>query len=118
MASSAALEPAAVISAVTPATFRWVTLELKPVAAPADHSHMDVASIALQGLSQSETQLDAAASSLVDSATGTSGSANLDTLDLSTNILELIAAQTQFSIDLSTVKAAEQVQQSTIDLLA
>jgi len=79
---------------------------------------MDVASIALQGLSQSETQLDAAASSLVDSATGTSGSANLDTLDLSTNILELIAAQTQFSIDLSTVKAAEQVQQSTIDLLA
>lgn len=77
----------------------------------------DIAGTAQQGLTQAEANLNSAAANLVNAAAPSSAGAS-DSVDISTQILELLAAQTEFNLNLSSVEAADQVQQSTINLLA
>jgi len=77
---------------------------------------MDLSAIALQGLDQAQVQLQNAASKLAgaDSPDG----AGLDTVDLSTEIVALMSAQNQYAANLSTLKTADQLQQSSLDVIA
>jgi len=79
---------------------------------------MDLSAIALQGLSQAEVQLDAAASGLATAGAASPNGANLDVVDLSSQIVALTSAQTAFAIDLATLKTADQVQENLINLTA
>jgi flagellin-like hook-associated protein FlgL len=78
---------------------------------------MDISSIALQGVEQAQVQLDAATESLVSAGASPNG-ANLDTADLASGIVALTSAQVQLQLSLSTLKTADQVQQTTLNLLA
>jgi Flagellar basal body rod FlgEFG protein C-terminal len=78
---------------------------------------MDISTIALQGLDQASAQLDAAASQIASAGASPDG-ANLDTVDLSTQMVALMSAQNLFAANLATLKTAEQMQKSVIDLTA
>jgi flagellin-like hook-associated protein FlgL len=71
----------------------------------------------LQGVEQAQVQLDAATESLVSAGASPNG-ANLDTADLASGIVALTSAQVQLQLSLSTLKTADQVQQTTLNLLA
>jgi len=79
---------------------------------------MDPSSIALQGLQLAEVQLNAAAARLADAGGASPNGANLDVVDLSQDLVALIAAQTSFSVNVATLKTADQMQKSLIDLTA
>ena len=78
---------------------------------------MDISAIALQGVEQAQVQLDAATASLASAGTSPGG-ANLDTADLASGIVALNSAQTLLQLSLSTLKTADQVSQTTLNLLA
>jgi flagellar hook protein FlgE len=79
---------------------------------------MDLSAIALQGLAQADAQLEAAAIGLASAGTASPDGANLDTVDLSTQILALMAAQNAFAINLATLKTVDQIQKNLIDIKA
>jgi flagellar basal body rod protein FlgC len=83
----------------------------------ADVNNMDLSTIALQGLAQAEVQLNAAASTLANAGAASPNGANLDVVSLSTEIVALNSAKTLFDVNLSTLKTADQILQSTINLL-
>ena len=78
---------------------------------------MDPSSIALQGLQQAEVQLNAAASQLAKAGASPNG-ANLDVVDLSAEMVGLMSAQTMFSVNIATLKIADQMQKARIDITA
>jgi hypothetical protein len=84
----------------------------------ADSRDMDVSAIALQGLQQADAQVEQAASTIASFGASTPAGANLDVVDLSSAILALSSAQTQSSVNLSTLKVADQMQKSVIDMIA
>lgn len=77
---------------------------------------MDISAIALQGLDAAQGQLEAAATAIA-SAGALSGGAN-DTVSLSTEVVALLSAKNQASVDIATLKIADQTQKSLVDLLA
>ena len=79
---------------------------------------MDLSAIALHGSAQAEVQLNAAASSLANAGAASPNGANLDVVNLSAEILALNSAKTLFDVNLSSLKTADQIQQTTINLLA
>ena len=80
---------------------------------------MDASSIALQGLQQADTQLDAAAAARIASASANSpDGAPVDVVDLSTEMVALMSARNLFDANLATLKTADQMQKSLIDLKA
>jgi hypothetical protein len=79
---------------------------------------MDLASIALQGLEQSETQLNSAIINLASFGASSPNDVPLDTTDLVTDITALMSVQDQFSINLNTLNAADRIQKNTVDLFA
>jgi hypothetical protein len=79
---------------------------------------MDLSTSALQGLQQANTQLNSAASSIASFQSSTPAGANVDTVDISTDVVALLSAQNLYSANLATSKTAEQVSQSTLDILA
>jgi flagellar hook protein FlgE len=79
---------------------------------------MDPSSIALQGLQQAEVQLNAAAAKLADAGGASRNGANLDVVDLSAEMVALMSARTFFSANLATLKTADRIQKSLIDLTA
>ena len=79
---------------------------------------MDISSIALQGLQQADTQLASAASKIASFQSNTSAGANLDTVDLSAVMVALLSAKNSFWANAATVKVAEEIQKTTVDLLA
>lgn len=79
---------------------------------------MDISAVALQGLDQASAQLDSAATQIASMGAGSPDGANLDVVSLSEEMVALMSAKTLFSANLSTLKTADQVQQSTIDLMA
>ncbi len=79
---------------------------------------MDLSAIALQGLEQGQAQLEQAAIRLAGAGAESPDGANLDTVDLSVEIVALMSAKTQFSANLSTLKTADQIQKNVIDLMA
>jgi hypothetical protein len=84
----------------------------------ADREGMDLSSIALQGLAQAEAQLEEAASGLASAGAASPSGANLDTVDLSTQILALLAAQNAVAINVATLKTVDQIQKNLIDIKA
>lgn len=78
---------------------------------------MDPSSIALQGLQQADAQLEAAASAIASAGAPDSG-AGVDVVSLSAEMVALMAAQTQFEANLATLKTADQMQQSLMDVTA
>jgi flagellar hook protein FlgE len=79
---------------------------------------MDISAIALQGLDQASAQLEAAAAGIASAGTASPNGANLDTLSLSEEVVALMSAKTMYSANLSTLNTADQIQKSTIDLIA
>jgi flagellar basal body rod protein FlgC len=79
---------------------------------------MDLSAIALQGLQQAETQLNSVANALATGGTSATNGANADVADLSAEIVALSSAQNSFAINLSSLKTADEIQRSTLDLLA
>jgi len=77
---------------------------------------MDISAIALQGLDQASAQLDAAAAQIASAGAASPDGANLDTVDLSTQMVALMSAQTLFAANLATLKTADQMGKSLIDL--
>jgi hypothetical protein len=84
----------------------------------ADNRDMDVSAIALQGLQQAGAQLEQAAATIASFGASTPAGANLDVVDLSSAIIALSSAQTQSSLNISTLKVADQMQKSVIDMIA
>lgn len=91
--------------------------ERKIAAEVADSYRMDVPSIALQGLDQANAQLDASASAIAG-ATTTDSNGGIDVVSLSDDMVALISAQNQFAANLATMKSANGIQKSLIDLTA
>ena len=79
---------------------------------------MDPSSIALQALQQAEVQLNAAAAKIASAGASSPDGANLDVVDLSAEMVALMSAQSAFEVNLSTLKTADQMQESLIDLTA
>lgn len=80
---------------------------------------MDLSSIALQGVEQANAELDAAASAIAQAgAAGSQGSGNSDAVDLSAEMVAMMTAQAQLSAGLATVKTADEIEQSLLDVTA
>jgi len=79
---------------------------------------MDVSSIALQGLQQADTQLEAAAAQIASVGANSSDGATVDVVDLSAEMVALMSAQNLFDANLATLKTANEMQRSVIDLKA
>lgn len=79
---------------------------------------MDPSSIALGGLQQAEVQLNSAATELANAGTASPNGVNLDVVDLSAEMVALMSAQTMFSVNIATLKTADQMQKALIDLKA
>lgn len=79
---------------------------------------MDVSSIALQGLQQANAQLEAAAVKIASAGGGSSETPTLDAVDLSAEMVALISARTLFDLNLATLKTADQMQKSLLDIKA
>ncbi len=79
---------------------------------------MDPSSIALQGLQQADTQLDAAASAIASAGATSANGSNPDVVDLSTEMVALMSAQNSFSANLATLKTADQMQKTLLDVTA
>jgi flagellar hook protein FlgE len=77
---------------------------------------MDISAIALQGLQQAGSQLDAAAAGIASAGTGSSNAGNVDVVDLSAEMVALTSAQTQYEANLATLKTADQVEQNLVNL--
>lgn len=77
---------------------------------------MDVSSIALQGLQQANIQLEAAAVRIAGSAS--SDATPVDVVDLSAEMVALMSAKSLFDANIATLKTADQMQQSLIDITA
>jgi len=77
---------------------------------------MDASAIALQGLQQAESQLDAAAGGIAQAGAASSNGSNIDVVDLSAEMVELTLAQTQYQADLASLKTADQVEQNLVNL--
>jgi flagellar basal body rod protein FlgC len=80
--------------------------------------HMDLSDIALLGLQRADAQLEQAASRIANAATLSPDGSNVDTVDISAEIVALVSAKNQFSVNAATLKVANQVQKSAVDLLA
>jgi len=79
---------------------------------------MDPSSIALQGLRQADIQLETAAARVASAGATSPDGANLDIVDLSTEMVALMSAQTLFEANLATLETAGQMQKSLIDTTA
>jgi len=84
----------------------------------ADIPNMDVSSIALQGLQQADIQLEAAASRMATAGSDSPDGANLDVVDLSTEMVALMSAQNLFNANLATLKTTDQMPKSLLDIKA
>jgi flagellar hook protein FlgE len=81
-------------------------------------SDMDLSAIALQGLQQTGAQLDAAATRIASFGSTSPDGATLDTVDLSSAVVALMSAKDQFAANLATLKTADEIQQSTLNVMA
>jgi flagellar hook protein FlgE len=106
------------ITAVTPVTEFTARERLKLAPLPAERTHMNPVAIALQGLQQADTQLDTAAARIAGAGASSPDGANLDVVGLSAEMVALMSAKNLFSCNLATLKTADQMQKSLINLTA
>jgi len=78
---------------------------------------MDLSAIALQGLQQADTQLNAAAIRIASCGASAPDAANLDTVDLSSQVVALMAAKNAFAINLKTLQTANEVSQNLMNVM-
>jgi flagellar hook protein FlgE len=79
---------------------------------------MNASSIALQGLQQAESQLNSVASQINNVGSLASGGGNVDAVDLSEEMIAMMSAQNLYQENLATLKTADQIEQSLINLMA
>ena len=79
---------------------------------------MDLSAIALQGVAQAELHLDAAASNLANAGANSPNGADLNTVDLATQIVALNSAQTALEVNLSVLKTADGLQRNVLNIMA
>ncbi|MGA2814529.1 MAG: hypothetical protein ABSG16_24310 [Candidatus Acidiferrum sp.] len=79
---------------------------------------MDLSTIALQGLHQAAAQLESAGSKIASFGTGSASGANQDTVNLSASVVALLSAKNLYSANLGSLKTADEVAKTTIDLIA
>ncbi len=79
---------------------------------------MDISANALQGLQQAEVQLQRVAAKLASFGASSPDRANVDTVDLSAEMVALMSAKNQASVDLKTLNTATEIQKSIIDIMA
>ena len=77
---------------------------------------MDPSAIALQGLQQAEFQLNAAAAGVDAAGTQPSNGSDADVVDISPGMVALMSAQILYDANLATLKTADQVEQTLVDL--
>ena len=75
---------------------------------------MDISAIALGGLNQAQTNFETAARRIASVGSG----APEDSVDLTSSIVSLIQAKNDFAANLKTVKVADEMQRTALDLLA
>lgn len=79
---------------------------------------MDLSAIALEGLQQANTQLEKAATRIASFGAASSDGVNVDTVNLSVEMVALMSARNQTSVDLSILKTATEIKKNLIDLMA
>jgi len=79
---------------------------------------MNISAISLQGLQQANDQLNTAANEIASPAAISPAGANSDTVDLSAAVVALLSGKNNIEANLGTMKVADEVLQSTIDLIA
>jgi flagellar hook-associated protein FlgK len=79
---------------------------------------MDASSIALQGLEQADSQLNAVASQIVQSSAASASGGGQDVVSLSEEMVALMSAQNQFAVSADVLKTANQTEQSLLNVMA
>ena len=79
---------------------------------------MDLSTIALGGLHRAEVKLEKAATRIVSFVANSSGAPNADTVDLSSEMIALMSAKSEYSTNLKSLEAAAEQQKSSIDWMA
>lgn len=79
---------------------------------------MGISAIALQGLQQADAQLTNAASRIASAAALSPDGSNVDVVDISAEMVALLSARNQFSVNVATLKVANEVQQKAVNLIA
>ena len=79
---------------------------------------MDISAIALMGMQQAEARLEKAATRIASFGADAFDGANVDTVDLSSEMLAMMSARNEFSVNLKTLETANEVSKNTIDLMA
>ena len=77
---------------------------------------MDPSTIALQGLQEADAQLETAASRIANAGATSPDGAPVDTVNLSAEMVALMAAQNLFEANLATIKTTDQMQKALIDI--
>jgi flagellar hook protein FlgE len=84
----------------------------------ADRTGMDVSTIALQGLHQAYARLVSAGSKIASFGASSPSGAGQDTVDLSAAVVALLSAKNLYSASLASVKTADDIRKTSIDLIA
>jgi hypothetical protein len=79
---------------------------------------MDISAIALQGLEQADAQLDKVATRLASAAALSPDGSSADTVDLSAEMVALLSAKNQFSVQVAVLRVAGEIQDNAVDLIA
>lgn len=79
---------------------------------------MDISAIALQGLHEAETKLEKAATRIASFGADSLDGANVDTVDLSEEMVALLSARNEFKVNVKTLETAGEVETSLIDVMA
>jgi flagellar hook protein FlgE len=98
--------------------FHSARAQLKLAADNADRTSMNLSAIALQGLHQAGARLESAGSQIASLAASSPGAANQDTVDLSAAVVALVSAKNLYSANLRSVKTADEILKTSIDLIA
>ena len=83
------------------------------LATPADKPCVGISYIALQGLENAQGQFDRAARGVIRAASNPE-----DVVSLSQQAVELLAAKNQFTVSIRAAHVADEMQKTTLDLLA
>jgi hypothetical protein len=79
---------------------------------------MDISAIALQGLQQADAQLNNAATRIATAGADSPDGATLDVVDLSSEVIALMTAKNQAQVNISSMKASDEVQKSLLNVIS
>jgi flagellar basal body rod protein FlgC len=78
---------------------------------------MDVSAIALSGLDRAQASFEKAASRIAAAGATTADGTPSDTVDLAAAAVELASARQDFAANIAALKAADEMERRTIDVL-